>query len=149
MDHRGKLHSIVVFFLVLFFTCPAFAQSDITWSEDGHSYYKIEEGELARYDLPANKRLIILDKKSLTPAGQSPLQLGGFDYLKGGKVLLFTNTQKVWRFNTRGDYWIYDSTSKSLKQLGKDLPAASLMFAKLNKEATKEKLLQTQTKPNK
>ena len=102
-----------------------------------NSYFKIEKGELARYDLPSNKRLIVLDKKSLTPAGKSPLELGGFDYLKGGKVLLFTNTQKVWRYNTRGDYWIYDSASNSLKQLGKDLPAASLMFAKLNPDATK------------
>ena len=129
------------FFYVLFFASPAFAQSDITWSQDGNSYFKIEKGELARYDLPSNKRLIVLDKKSLTPAGQSPLQLGGFDYLKGGKVLLFTNTQKVWRFNTRGDYWIFDSISNSLKQLGKDLPAASLMFAKFNHQMQQKWLM--------
>ena len=137
MDHKGRLHLIIAFFLFLFIASPAFAQSDITWSADGNSYFKIENGELARYDLPSNKRTLVLAKKSLTPAAQSPLQLGGFDYLKGGKVLLFTNTQKVWRFNTRGDYWIFDSISNSLKQLGKDLPPASLMFAKLNADATK------------
>ncbi|HSB92222.1 MAG TPA: DPP IV N-terminal domain-containing protein [Flavitalea sp.] len=137
MDLTVNLRSIIVFFLALIFTSPAFAQSDITWSKDGSSYFKIEQGELARYDLPSNKRVIILDKKSLTPSGMSPLELSGFDLLGSGKVLVFTNTQKVWRYNTRGDYWIYDSISNSLTQLGKDLPAASLMFAKLNADGTK------------
>ena len=52
------------------------------------------------------------------------------------KVLLFTNTAKVWRHNTRGDYWVLDLATGKLKQLGKDLPAQSLMFAKFSPDAS-------------
>jgi dipeptidyl-peptidase-4 len=48
------------------------------------------------------------------------------------KILLYTNAEKVWRYKTRGDYWVYDITSKKLHQLGKNLPAQSLMFAKFS-----------------
>jgi dipeptidyl-peptidase-4 len=48
------------------------------------------------------------------------------------KVLIFTNTKRVWRLNTKGDYWVLDRNTGSLKQLGKSLPVSSLMFAKFS-----------------
>jgi len=36
----------------------------------------------------------------------------------------------VWRTNTRGDYWVLDLAGWSLKKLGGDGPASTLMFAK-------------------
>jgi dipeptidyl-peptidase-4 len=45
---------------------------------------------------------------------------------------LFTNTKRVWRLNSRGDYWMLDRKAGSLSQLGKTLPASSLMFAKFS-----------------
>jgi dipeptidyl-peptidase-4 len=53
------------------------------------------------------------------------------------KVLLFTNTQRVWRARTRGDYWLYDLTTKQGHQLGKGLPVSSLMFAKISPDGTR------------
>src|SRR6201999_719604 len=44
---------------------------------------------------------------------------------------------RVWRYNTKGDYWVYDLTAKTLKQIGKDRPESSLMFAKLSPDGTK------------
>lgn len=55
----------------------------------------------------------------------------------GKKLLIFTNTKRVWRYNTRGDYWVLDLSSRQLKQLGKDRPASTLMFAKLSPDGTK------------
>lgn len=52
------------------------------------------------------------------------------------KVLLFTNTKRVWRARTRGDYWIYDLHTKQGRQLGKGLPGSSLMFAKISPDGT-------------
>ncbi len=46
--------------------------------------------------------------------------------------MIFTNTAKVWRYHTRGDYWILDVMSNQLTQLGKGLPSQSLMFAKIS-----------------
>ena len=48
------------------------------------------------------------------------------------QVLIFTNTKKVWRLNTRGDYWLLDLASGRLKKLGGDAPESSLMFAKFS-----------------
>jgi len=44
----------------------------------------------------------------------------------------FTNRQRVWRYATRGDYWLVDNATGEKRQLGASLPEASLMFAKLS-----------------
>ena len=43
----------------------------------------------------------------------------------------------MWRYDTRGDYWVFDMQNKTLKQLGKGKPEASLMFAKFSPDGTK------------
>ena len=53
------------------------------------------------------------------------------------RALVYTNTKKVWRLDTRGDYWVYDLNSSKLKQLGKGRPASSLMFAKFSPDGKK------------
>lgn len=53
------------------------------------------------------------------------------------KLLIFANTVRVWRFNTRGDYWVLDMNSQSLMQVGGDASASSLMFAKFSPDATR------------
>ena len=48
------------------------------------------------------------------------------------KILLFTKSVKVWRYNTRGDYWVYDFKTKQGNKIGKSMPDSSLMFAKFS-----------------
>jgi len=51
-------------------------------------------------------------------------------------VLIFTRSAKVWRLNTRGDYWVLDRRTGTLRQLGgRDAPPSSLMYAKLSPAA--------------
>tara|TARA_R110000850_G_scaffold94576_14_gene199329 strand:- start:471 stop:701 length:231 start_codon:yes stop_codon:yes gene_type:complete len=50
----------------------------------------------------------------------------------GSKVLIFTNSSRIWRSNTKGDYWVYDLASKELKQLRRKFEDSSLMFAKFS-----------------
>jgi dipeptidyl-peptidase 4 len=127
-----------VFFIsliVLFVSLIASSQvGDIRWSVDGNSYYKVEKNELVQYTLPDNKPAIVLSKQQLTPAGETtPLQFSYYSFSGDQqKVLLFTNTKRVWRLNSKGDYWMLDRKSGSLSQLGKSLPASSLMFAKFS-----------------
>ncbi len=74
----------------------------------------------------------------LTPQGKPALSVASFAFsADGSKVMIFTNTKRVWRYNTRGDYWVYDMTAKTLKQLGRDKPASSLMFAKFSPDGTR------------
>ena len=55
----------------------------------------------------------------------------------GTKLLIFTNTRKVWRQNTRGDYWVLNLKGGGLKQLGAGGDEASMMFAKFSPDATR------------
>ena len=48
------------------------------------------------------------------------------------KVLIFTNSERVWRSNTRGDYWVLDLKSGTLRKLGGDAKPSTLMFAKFS-----------------
>lgn len=134
------LRNIMLALCVLMIAAAANAQGGgIKWTKEGNSYYRIEAGEIVQYTLPANTKAVVVSKEKLTPTGQSkPLTVNNYSFTPDGKrVLVFTNTKKVWRYNTRGDYWLLDLSNNSFKQLGKGRPASSLMFAKLSPDGKK------------
>jgi dipeptidyl-peptidase 4 len=108
--------------------------SFIQWAKEGNSYYKYEGGDIVRYTLPKQERSVVVSKDKLKPAGAAtPLNIRAFSFSANEqKMLIYTNTKKVWRFDTRGDYWCYDLSTGSLQLLGKSLPTSSLMFAKFS-----------------
>ena len=113
------------------------------WLADGTAYTTVErQGEgfdIVRYDAATGARSILISSKQLTPAsGQKPLTIADYVWSDdGGKLLIFTNTRKVWRQNTRGDYWVLDLKGGSLTQVGAGGPEATLMFAKFSPDATR------------
>ena len=71
----------------------------------------------------------------LVPAGDSlPLVVEDYTVSPDRKrLLLFTNSRKVWRQNTRGDFWTLDLATWRLRKLGGPAAAPStLMFAKFS-----------------
>jgi dipeptidyl-peptidase-4 len=82
-----------------------------------------------------HKTEVLVSVTQLTPPDSLPLIVD--DYVLSpdrNNVLIFTESQKVWRLNTRGSYWVLtlgDSASnQSITQLGKSLSnPKSLMFA--------------------
>ncbi len=120
--------------LLIFLISANISAQSIRWASDGASYYRVEAGEINRYILPGNSKTTFVSKADLTPAGQSKsLSVRHFSISNDkSKLLIFTNTRKVWRLDTRGDYWLLDFATKSLKQIGKGRPESSLMFAKLS-----------------
>ena len=131
--NRSKLLAVTI--LILFVSLIASSQEvDIKWSNDGNSYYRVEKNELVQYTLPDNKPGVIISRQQLTPEGRAnPLPFSFYSFsIDQQKVLLFTDTKRVWRLNTKGDYWMLDRMSGTLTQLGKTLPASSLMFAKFS-----------------
>jgi dipeptidyl-peptidase-4 len=135
IKNRSGLKVFFITAVIMFVTLVASSQiGDIRWSADGNSYYRIEKNELVQYTLPDNKPAVILSKQQLTPAGDTnPLQFNYYSFSSDQqKVLLFTNTKRVWRLNSKGDYWMLDRKTGTLSQLGKTLPASSLMFAKFS-----------------
>ncbi len=127
-----KIFKIFVFLYFLFFNFNGEAQ--VNWTNDGDSYYKLEKNQLLTYTLPNHDAKTVITKEQLTPAGSSePINVSHFSFSSDQqKVLLFTNTKKVWRLNTKGDYWVFNFKTNTLRQIGKSLPPSSLMFAKFS-----------------
>jgi len=132
-----------IFILLLIFSKQSLmAQRGRThWAADGYQYYVTEKNQIVEMDTrDASKKTVIISKEMLVPGSgaNDTLTVTNFSFSDDEKkVLIFTNTKRVWRYNTRGDYWIYDLNAKTLKQLGKGKPASSLMFAKLSPDGQK------------
>ena len=109
-----------------------------TWADDGNSYFVVEQNEIIQYTLPTLEKKVFVNKHQLSPDGVSPLNVEWYDFSDDGtKALLYTNSTRVWRINTRGDYWILNRSNGSIKQLGATLPPSSLMFAKISPDGTR------------
>lgn len=113
----------------------------VQWLEDGSGYTVLEssrtvEGsrDIVKYDPTTGKREILVSAELLMPAGDSEaLAVQGYSWSKDmKKLLIYTNSQKVWRRNTRGDYWVLDLENGKLVQLGGESKSSSLMFAKFS-----------------
>ncbi|MEO8110703.1 MAG: DPP IV N-terminal domain-containing protein [Ginsengibacter sp.] len=48
------------------------------------------------------------------------------------KILIYTNSSRVWRINSKGDYWYFEMATGKGKQIGKGLESSSLQFAKFS-----------------
>jgi dipeptidyl-peptidase-4 len=115
------------------------------WLDDGKSYVTVEastkEGarDLVRYDAASGQREVLVSASQLTPQGaEKPLDIDDYAWSTDmNRVLIFTNSKRVWRENTRGDYWVLDRKSGSLKKIGNGGPPSSLMFAKFSPDASK------------
>ena len=127
-------HIYTVFILFLSVSLVAQPGRGSQWTEDGNGYYSIQSGEVIYKDLSTLGEETIISKEMLTPAGaDAPLKIKDFTFANDKKsVLIFANAQRVWRYETRGDYWVLNTESGMLKQLGKGLAEASLMFAKFS-----------------
>ncbi|MFW6089854.1 MAG: S9 family peptidase [Gemmatimonadota bacterium] len=121
------------------------------WLDGGSAYTTIEAAEhqgedggngsleLIRYETSSGDREILVSAAELTPEGRErPLRVQDYDWsADGDRLLIFTNTRRVWRQNTRGDYWVLDRQSGALTQLGGDASESSLMFAKFSPDGTR------------
>jgi len=108
------------------------------WAKDGESYTKLDTAQsgshgkdLVRYDFRTGKRQIVVPAEKLIPAGQFiPLKVRDYYFSEDEKhLLVFTNTKRVWRRHTRGDYWVLNLTNWKLEKLGGNALPSTLMFA--------------------
>ncbi|MCS5490211.1 S9 family peptidase [Algoriphagus limi] len=108
------------------------------WSEDGNSYFIAERNSIIKFSLPENSPSTFVPSEWLQTPDNSTLTIRDFSFSEDGKkVLIYTNTKRVWRLDTQGDYWVLDLGTKKLQQVGKGLPESSLRFAKLSPDASR------------
>ena len=130
--------NLIIFISFLTCTTTIFAQSQgLNWMADGTGYYEFKSVGIVKVDVKTEAETTVVQKESLTPAGSNmPLKVQSFYYSTDkAKILLFANTQKVWRYNTRGEYWVLNTATNKLTQLGKGLAPQSLMFAKFSPDS--------------
>src|SRR5206468_10435480 len=81
--------------------------------------------DIVRYDTETGLRTILVPAARLKPAGDStPLDVEDYTWSADGRrLLIFANSQQVWRTNTRGDYWVLDLagwTRSEERRVGKE-----------------------------
>ena len=120
------------------------------WLQGGASYTTLEPAigggrDIVRYDTASGRREVIVPASRLVPPGESrPMAIA--DYIwspDGARLMVFTNTARVWRTNSRGDYWLLDLATWQLHKLGGDAPPSSLMFAKFSPDGRRVSYVRT------
>jgi dipeptidyl-peptidase-4 len=102
--------------------------------------YTIKSGsDIVRVDPATGRREVIVAGNQLIPPGAtSPLAIDDHAWSSNEALLLiYTSSKRVWRKNTRGDYWVYDTASRELCKLGGDAPPSSLMHAHFSPDSRK------------
>jgi dipeptidyl-peptidase-4 len=122
------------------------------WLKDCSGYTTLEVSEnfkhledakeikdIVKCDPASGRREILVPAEDLVPVGQdAPLKIENYAWTEdGAQLLIFTNAQRVWREKTRGDYWLLHRSTKTLRQLGGDAPAATMMFATFSPDGTR------------
>ncbi len=116
------------------------------WLKGGEAYTTVETSpsahdalDVVRYETATGKREVMISASDLVPAGaKEPLEIQDYDWSADmNRVLVYTNSQRVWRQNSRGDYWVFDRQAKTLRKLGGDFEPATLMFATFSPDGSK------------
>lgn len=117
----------------------------VRWMKDNEGYSTLENNketggnDIVRYDAKTGVRKILVSAEQLIPKNASkPLSIANYEWSDDdGKLLIFTNTRRVWRYNTRGDYWVLNLKTGKLQQVGKNVEPTTLMFAKFSPDASR------------
>lgn len=117
----------------------------VRWMKDNTGYSTLEKNavlngrDIIRYEAKSGKRSVLVSAESLIPNGKTkPIPIRDYEWSDdNSKLLVFTNTRKVWRYHTRGDYWVLDLDSGKLTQLGRNIERTTMMFAKFSPDATR------------
>jgi len=113
----------------------------LRWLEDGSGYTTLEASpefpdarDIVKHSPASGTRSILVGAGQLVPPGATePLPISDYHWSADGrKLLVLTNSVKVWRYETRGDYWVLDLVSGKLTQLGTFAKPSTLMFAKFS-----------------
>lgn len=122
------------------------------WIQNGEAYTTVEPSsdfpkanakkddapkDIVRYETATGHRTVLVRASQLVPSpGSKPLNIENYAWSEDNKrLLVYTNSKKVWRQNTRGDYWVLDLPSGKLGKLGGGSPESSLMFAKFSPDS--------------
>jgi len=111
----------------------------LAWMDDGENFYTTGPSGLLKVSAATFDTTVLVPSEIIAPQGRKkPERVQNLEWSgDGSKLVMFANTARVWRANTRGDYWILDIPSGELKQLGAGLEPQRMMFGKLSPDAAR------------
>jgi len=121
----------------------------VSWLKTGEGYTTLEpsggfkNAEMARdivlNDPESGRREVLVSAARLIPRGEArPMKIESYSLSDdAGKVLIFTNTKRVWRQETRGDYYVFDLKKRELRKLGGKAAPSTLMFATFSPDGSR------------
>jgi dipeptidyl-peptidase 4 len=128
--------TVIQFVVIILLAQPGVPST--RWSRDGNAIFQVTAGEVFKIEMPSQNKIPFVTKEQLTPKNGRPIAARGFQLSDdGSKALIYANTKKVWRYQTRGDYWVLNLSSGQFRQLGAGRPESSLQFAKFSPDASK------------
>jgi dipeptidyl-peptidase-4 len=113
------------------------------WIRGGASFTTLEPSpaiptarDIIEYSTATGKRSVLVSAAQLKPSdADKPLTIEDYQWDHDlQRLLVFTESRRTWRTNSRGDYWLLDLNTGALKKLGGNSPPSSLMFAKFSPE---------------
>ena len=116
------------------------------WLKDVPAYTTFEESkapsggkDLVRHDPRTGAKEVLVPASDFIPSGDTaPLAIEDHAWSKDrSRLLIFTNSKRVWRANSRGDYWVLDRTSHELIPIGGDATSSTLMAAKFSPDGNR------------
>ncbi len=116
----------------------------VNWMPAGNRYFVKQPSathkgnDIDLVDPRTSEQTTLIAAADLIPEGRSePIDIESFQVSPDkNKVLVFNNSRRVWRYNTRGDFWVADLVSGVVRKLGgPDAEEATLMFAKFSPDS--------------
>ena len=89
----------------------------VQWMRDGQRFtYVNDDGDLVVVQAASGDARVLLPADALRPAGAAePIEIEDYQWSQDEqKLLVYTNTQRVWRSNTKGQYYVWDVAARTL-----------------------------------
>lgn len=118
---------------------------EFRWSKRSSTYFTLDKTadgkgrDLVRNDPATGVKVAIVTASAFVPGdAKEPLKIEAYEFSDDeSRLLIYTNSKKVWRRNTRGDYWVLNIATRELRKLGGAAAPASLMFAKFSPDGSR------------
>ena len=118
----------------------------IQWIENGNAYTTLEASsapgggkDVVRNDTATGVRTLLVRAALLTPAGApKPLDAGDHEWSPDGRVLLLKiDADGARRNNPIGDYWLFDTQTRSLRRVGLERPPGTSLYAQFSPDGSR------------
>lgn len=107
---------------------------------DDEKEHGVKGNDIVFYNADGTGRKVLVEFEKLLPEdADEPFAIESYQWSKDGKwLMVFTNSEQVWRSRSRGDFWLLNLETNKLQQLGGEQPEPKkLMFAKFSPDSSK------------